>query len=358
MLQSPLLWLVPVGGSRLFAQEKPQRVAAFRLCSLVLKALSGLLLAFYIHSHGLGVSAFQVDYIDSGIDHGSHVCETLPSWLRQPWWDPDTDICHVVPKTYTECFEKCPWYKNGGCNFYAAQCQLNAALETQHGEQIDYFDMQNVLSYAFLGSFIALVLQALAAAVWYCASCCFKTQPKPELINVSAGSCFKTQPKSEPINVCDTSCCLPKPEPMNVAPVSVAAHSAQVSSASFTDQAKFLIFKIGPAVLDVFSDVNGIVQFVLTGSVKFAAASALIFAASLYQQVQRGASKNFYKACVESVSQGAATDELEMILLSEKTVEAPMQFLIQVYAVMFVTSSEFAVISFLFFFGIKCVFNG
>ena len=136
----------------------------------------------------------------------------------------------------------------------------------------------------------------------------------------------------------------PKPEPMNV---SKSSELVPVG-ASFTNQALFFFSTIGPTVLDVFSDVNGIVQFVLTGNFMFAVASAFIFAASLYQQVKRGAIKNFYKACAESLSQGAATDELEMIFLSEKTLEAPLQFLIQIYTVMFVTSSEFAVGSFCF----------
>ena len=37
-----------------------------------------------------------------------------------------------------------------------------------------------------------------------------------------------------------------------------------------------------------------------------------------------------------------------MILFCEKTVEAPLQFLIQIYTVLFITSSEFAVGSFCF----------
>ena len=145
--------------------------------------------------------------------------------------------------------------------------------------------LRSVLACAVAGSFVAVMLQALATAVWSCTSCCCKAQRKPEPMNVSAASCFETQPKPEPINVCATSCCLPKPEPMNVSPVSVAAHTAQVSLASFTDQALLFFLTIGPTLLDVVSDVNGVVQFVLTGNFQFAAASALIFFASLYQRM-------------------------------------------------------------------------
>ena len=294
------------GGSRLFTQEKPWRVAGFRGCSLVLKALSTGVCSLILSQFWPPEIKLTFHCINGASVRGlvSHVCENLPLWLRQPWWDPNNDTCYVDSSEYTECLDESPWYQNGVCNLLAADCQLNAALPVW---------LQNVVYFAAGLFLIALVLQALAAAVWCCTSCCFKTQSKPEPVNVS-----------------------------------VAARNGQVSSVSFTDQAKLLIFKIGPTVLDVFSDVNGIAQFVLTGNFQFAAASAFIFVASLYQQVQRGAVKNFYKVCAESLSQGAATDELELILLSEKTVEAPMQFLIQIYAVLFVTSREFAVGSFCF----------
>eukprot|EP00435_Cladocopium_sp_Y103_P072040 s278_g39.t1 len=109
----------------------------------------------------------------------------------------------------------------------------------------------------------------------------------------------------------------------------------------------YALMTVGPFFLDVGLDVNGILQYVLTGNFKFAAVSAMIFCMSLHQQVARGAISKLWNATLKSLKIGESTDDLEKIMLSEKAVEAPLQLFLQFYAFPFVTASEVAVFSFL-----------
>lgn len=109
----------------------------------------------------------------------------------------------------------------------------------------------------------------------------------------------------------------------------------------------FFVSTLLPFFVDVVSDVNGVIQYILTGNFFFALASVGIFLMSLRQQIRRGAAKGFLTASMESMHRGEATDDLELLMLSELSVEAPLQLLLQLYAFPFLKSSEFAVISFL-----------
>lgn len=73
----------------------------------------------------------------------------------------------------------------------------------------------------------------------------------------------------------------------------------------------------------------------------------MIFFASLSQQLSRGAISKLWNATCESLKISQSTDDLEMIMLSEKSVEAPLQLLLQFYAFPFVTSSDVAVFSYI-----------
>eukprot|EP00438_Fugacium_kawagutii_P030385 Skav226482 [mRNA] locus=scaffold4441:94559:94873:- [translate_table: standard] len=68
---------------------------------------------------------------------------------------------------------------------------------------------------------------------------------------------------------------------------------------------------------------------------------------SIAQQLRRGILQKFLQATSESLRQASATDDLEMIMLSEKSTEAATQLMLQYYAFRFVTSSELAIWSFL-----------
>ena len=105
---------------------------------------------------------------------------------------------------------------------------------------------------------------------------------------------------------------------------------------------------VGPFYLDVILDMNGILQYLLTGNFMFSAGSAIIFFTSLHQQVARGGVQKLWNATLESVKLGQSTDDLQKIMLSEKALEAPLQLFLQFYAFPFVTSSRVAVLSFIF----------
>jgi hypothetical protein len=111
---------------------------------------------------------------------------------------------------------------------------------------------------------------------------------------------------------------------------------------------RFLMVILLPFLLDVLSDINGIMQFIRTGNLWFAAVSTSIFVFSGWQQVRRGALQRVLRASVESFQHGKASDELELILLSEKSVEAPLQLYLSYYSFPFITSSQFAIYSFFF----------
>eukprot|EP00435_Cladocopium_sp_Y103_P003294 s4584_g1.t1 len=116
---------------------------------------------------------------------------------------------------------------------------------------------------------------------------------------------------------------------------------------AWLNKASYAGMTIVPFYLDFALDMSGIVQCILTGNYIFAVVSAMIFFMSLYQQVARGAISKLWKATCESLEIGESTDELEMIMLSEKLVEAPLQLMVQFYAFPFVTASKFAGFSFL-----------
>ena len=94
-------------------------------------------------------------------------------------------------------------------------------------------------------------------------------------------------------------------------------------------------------------DLNGILQFVLTGNFMFAIVSAGIFAMSIIQ-LHRGFVQKFWQAAIESMHRGQASNDLEAAMLSVQSTEAATQLMLQYYAFQFVTSSQFAIWSFLF----------
>ena len=116
--------------------------------------------------------------------------------------------------------------------------------------------------------------------------------------------------------------------------------------ASTLDQIKFFLLTLLPFLAGFFLDANSLVQFIRTGNFQFALVSAAIFVMSIWQQIKRGAFQKLLSSCKESLQAGKATDDLELIMLSEKSVEAPLQLMLQWYAFIFVTSDEFAVWSF------------
>eukprot|EP00438_Fugacium_kawagutii_P021363 Skav220325 [mRNA] locus=scaffold972:268049:269023:- [translate_table: standard] len=263
----------------------------------------------------------------------SHNCDGLPPWLRKPWWSHEA-TCPVTGDSYTECLAKMPWYLRANCNLSAGQCYLDSL--PQWGLALSVFP----LSWYFEG---------------YCNRC---------NCNQWAGQCFLsywfTMVAGRPLTF----------GPLVALLVSLLLSAAlwrgagaigqqvrvgrEKNSKDESDQVtlfkrvKFVALDLFPLVLDVFLDLNGNLQYVLTGNFQFALVSAGIFAMSTAQQLRRGVLHKFWQAASESMQRAHATDDLQVIMLSEKSTEAATQLMLQYYAFQFVTSSELAIWSFLF----------
>ena len=98
--------------------------------------------------------------------------------------------------------------------------------------------------------------------------------------------------------------------------------------------------------VDTLSDLNGIGTFIYTGNFQFACVSFLVFALSFGQQLATGGFRTFRQEAANSLSEGCLTDELRRLTLTEKSVEAPLQLLIQLFSFLYVTFSDYAVLSF------------
>ena len=103
---------------------------------------------------------------------------------------------------------------------------------------------------------------------------------------------------------------------------------------------------IGFFCIDILSDLNGIAAFIWTGNFQFAGFSVLVFALSFGQQLATGGFRTFCQEAANSLSEGCLTDELRRLTLTEKSVEAPLQLLIQFFSFLYVTFSDYAVLSF------------
>eukprot|EP00438_Fugacium_kawagutii_P029591 Skav213423 [mRNA] locus=scaffold38:275503:276354:- [translate_table: standard] len=235
----------------------------------------------------------------------SHDCDGLPSWLRQPWWSQQPS-CPVTGPSYTKCLRETPWYGRGCCNVSAGACyrfSLSAWLQPVA-----------VVVPLMFGSFLALPASMLLSA---------------------------------------TLCC--RAGPLGTVRVGRVNVGSKDESEDVTAFDRFMFFALGlfPLVLEVFLDFNGIVQYILTGNFQFALVSTSIFAMSVIQQLRRGVPKKFWHAAIESMHCAHATDDLEVIMLSQRSVESATQLMLQYYAFAFVTSSEFAIGSFLFSMALK-----
>jgi len=292
LLESPLWWFFPPGSSHLLEVQRP-KVQCFRWLSLGLRLAAAavpVILVVVPMAEGIEFHFVRAEC------ESSHHCEELPPWLKQPWWSNAT--CSVKPSWYNRCLEEQPFYLRGWCNFLAGNCYLR--------------DLPHWLVNGALGPlFFCPMVTTLASVLLEIMLCC----------------------KSETL---DLDQHMPRKEMKQDLEVT--------SKAKF----RFLMVILLPFLLDVLSDINGIMQFIRTGNRWFAAVSSSIFVFSGWQQVRRGALQRVLRASVESFQHGKASDELELILLSEKSVEAPLQLYLSYYSFPFITSSQFAIYSFFF----------
>ena len=295
VLQAPLLWLFPLQTSLLQQEggEKTTSLGRLKLAviRLVIFVASVGLLAMYgpFHHHSFDCVASLTD------------CALLPPWLRKPWWSSNA-TCPVRADNYNTCLEQLPFYLEGACNFRAGYCSSTGFLPK---------DLWNFVSAVIgLGPFCGLVATPVLYGIYWC--CCRRVDPEEEKI--------------------------------------LTGEVEEPKEASTLDQMKFFLLTLLPFLADFFLDANGIIQFIRTGNFLFALVSAAIFVMSIWQQIRRGAFHKLLSSCQESLQAGKATDDLELIMLSEKSLEAPLQLMLQWYAFIFVTSRVSAV--FFFFFSI------
>ena len=287
ILEAPLYWFFPPGTGHLLA---PSRYVCFRMLSLGLRLAAAVVpVVFVVVPMARGVKPRFPQPVCSLRHH----CEGLPPWLKQPWWDPDA-TCLVSPEWYNRCFEQLAFGHRGWCNFSAGNCYLR---------NLPRWLVDDALGPLF---FVPLVA-TLAAVLLELLLCC-----------------------GEPLAH------------------ESAKQAKQVKEEEVTARAKlrFLFVTLLPFLVDLMVDLNGILQFIRTGNLWFAAASTGIFFFSGWQQIRRGAFRRVLHASLDSFQHGKASDEFELILLSEKAVEVPLQLMLQYYSFPFITSSEFAIYSF------------
>ena len=202
---------------------------------------------------------------------------------------------------YKGCREELPFWRHGWCNVRAGGCssqKLPAEL------------WKFLLTVIFGGPFLGVVALPVLQGIFSCSQC-------------SAYMCCRRVDTEEVLT----------------------REVEEPKEASTLDQIKFFLLTLLPFLADFFLDANSLVQFIRTGNFLFALVSAAIFVMSIWQQIKQGAFHKLLSSCKESLQAGKATDDLELIMLSEKSVEAPLQLMLQWYAFIFVTSDVTAVVS-------------
>eukprot|EP00435_Cladocopium_sp_Y103_P071413 s278_g37.t1 len=311
LLEAPLMWLFP--SSHLLASSRPCAARGARLCSWLLRVA---MMVWFIVDNG-DDSLKQFDTKQMCHQDPSHSCQGLPPWMQTPqyetWLRGSSPTCLARHDVYSRCLSEMPWFRRGFCNGSGGDCALEALPK-----------WLLILSGAM--TYVAPFLGFVFAALLDLATCCSKQ------LEAVPGS----EDKSEELSSEEQS------SSEEEEPQCFETGSAWFKRASYAGKT------IVPFYFDVLLDINGILQYILTGNYIFAAVSAIIFIVSLHQQFARGASQKLWNATCESLRLGHSTDDLEIILLSEKSVEAPLQLLLQFYAFPFVTASYVAVLSFAF----------
>ncbi|CAK8991233.1 unnamed protein product [Durusdinium trenchii] len=241
----------------------------------------------------------------------------VEAWLKTAWWAEEAR-CEVDYHDYDLCLEERgeqSFIWNGFCNLYAGTCFLNQLPEWLWTVSIFLL---------LLGPMAAVAIATLLELLSCC--CCNQATVIDKGHKVMKQEEVRDGPERE---------------------LRLSTSDEPQEGSTTRGKVVFFVSTLLPFFVDVVSDVNGVIQYILTGNFFFALASVGIFLMSLRQQIRRGAAKGFLTASMESMHRGEATDDLELLMLSELSVEAPLQLLLQLYAFPFLKSSEFAVISFL-----------
>jgi len=319
-IKAPLTWLVPEGGSTLHTSGCYAWV--FYLVSYLLRGgCFVLVLVTMMMTRNPGDDSMKSDSMKyhwiKGPWYSGNPCDGLPPWLRHPWWSSEA-TCPINAKRYNECLETRPWWRAGWCNYVAAARGLSFDISLSAGV-VDYADYVGYGS--ILAPRIALGLAVVAWTLWavfryltWCWPC------------LSRGNAGRVEENGQMLPV-DHARIKPREPPSKWSQARVAKD-------------------IGLFCFDILLDLNGIGTFVYTGNFQFAAFSGMVFALSFGQQLATDGFRTFRQEAADSLSEGCLTDGLRRLTLTEKSVEAPLQLLVQFFSFLYVTLSHYAVLSF------------
>ena len=328
-IKAPLTWLVPEGGSTLHTSGC--YAWAFYLVSYMLRGgcvvVMGVIGAgvFFPQLGALLALFSPYDYrmIPMPRKHwfSGNACDGLPPWLRHPWWSSEA-TCPVNGKSYNRCLETRPWWRGGRCNYVAANTGISVEM------------FEPMVAGAIGSPLIALYLAVVAWSLWamfrclaWCCACLCRGNAGQVEENGQKPPVDHAQPKQPPSKWWSEAM--------------VMWSQAMV----MWPQAK-VAKDIGAFCFDILSDLSGIGTFIYTGNFQFAGFSGLVFALSFGQQLATGGFRTFRQEAANSWSEGCLTDGLRRLTLTEKSVEAPLQLLVQFFSFLYVTSNDYAVISF------------
>eukprot|EP00434_Breviolum_minutum_P007011 symbB.v1.2.006185.t2/scaffold367.1/size382069/18 len=342
-IKAPLTWLVPEGGSTLHTSGCYTWV--FYLVSYVLRG--GCAVLYTVIGRIQGGEGGAIHPYEKHWESG-HACDGLPPWLRHPWWSSEA-TCPINGTGYNRCLETVPWWRAGHCNIAAASkgasFDTNAAWEfLDWVDYVGYYGALQVLfevasagrfhfeDYVGFGSIMsplcALTLVVVAWTLWAvfrCLAWCWAC--------LSRRNAGQVEENGQMLPV-DHAQIKPREPPSMWSQAMVMWPQAMVAK------------DIGLFCFDILSDLNGIGTFIYTGNFQFAGFSGLVFALSFGQQLATGGFRTFRQEAANSWSQGCLTDGLRRLTLTEKSVEAPLQLLVQFFSFFYVTSNNYALYSF------------
>ncbi|CAE7921458.1 unnamed protein product [Symbiodinium necroappetens] len=264
---------------------------SFRLFSFGLRLLA-LIWIGLLGFGSLGRDLYRLErHFHSSRDLRRH-CTDLPGWLQERCEDGKFPAW-----AYTECMETAPWHLSGWCNYTAAGAA--SGLSSAGG---------SVGLVLIFGPMVAPLCLVFLYGLEACCRCCSSdANPRP------------VESKDEAA-----------PTPGLIQKILVAKD----------------IFLVA---LDFLLDSSCVVTFFLAGHRWFGAVAFGILLWSVGQQVAENSLKTMHSEAVASISAGMLSDGLLKLTRSEKSVEAPLSLMLQVYAFPYVSiSSRYAVASFSF----------
>ncbi|CAE7228041.1 unnamed protein product [Symbiodinium sp. CCMP2592] len=231
-----------------------------------------------------------VAHFHSSRDLGHH-CYHLPGWLQE-----SCEEGRFPAWAYTQCMETVAWYVSGWCNYLASTTAAGGQLANRSSPASIVIDL--LIGASMLALLSLFCLYGLEAC------CSSDANPRP------------TESKDE--------------------------------TATPGLMQKLLVAKdIFLVALDFLLDSSCVATFFLAGHRFFGAVALAILLWSAGQQAANHSLKEMYSEAVESISAGMLSDGFMKVTRSEKSVEAPLSLMLQVYAYPYVSiSSTYAVASF------------